>query len=427
VLLNDPAAAVAVFRALGRLRPSAFETVSDAAHALSLIGMEAVRTLVTTLPELTRDQSDCDLRETAAHAYSQAAHAGHYAAALAAVGGMNRNHGVHTAALLRHPALLALWADDREAARRATEAVRRGAGVDDAFAAELGEPLGEADRRLAEAWSLPLLARQAADDRDGVDPGPRLVRLADGLAQSFAIDPRPRTHEASTAALAGHLACELDAATAWLHQQAVVAARALHGFGYPLPAFELPFADPLDDDTPNEAQRPESGTARATLPLRLTRHPELKDVVADALRRIREEAGATRVMFANIDAERTRLRTRFALGGAREDALRQFDVDLGQRHLFSMLIQRPQSVWLHRDNAKKYQAHVPPDLRRIFGSEGAFLMSVFVRDQPLGLLYADGRGLDAGNYARFRRLCREVSERLADTEGPDVRQPRGST
>ena len=121
-----------------------------------------------------------------------------------------------------------------------------------------------------------------------------------------------------------------------------------------------------------------------------------------------------RVMFATIDAERTRLRTRFALGGTRDDALRQFDVDLGQRHLFSMLIRRPQSVWLHRGNAKRYQAHLPADLRRIFGPEGAFLMSVFVGDQPLGLLYADGRGLNATGYDQFRRLCREVSERLAD-------------
>ena len=414
VLLNDPAAAVAGVRALGQLRPTAVETVSDAAHALSLVGMEAVQDLVRTLPELTQDRPDRRLDETAAHAYSQAAHAGHYAAALASIDARDHSQGVHTAALLQHPAVLALWVDDPEAALRATHAARDGVGFEAAFEAELGEPLGETDQRLAEAWSLPLLARRAMDG-DGSDPRPRLVKLADELAQSTAVDLRRRTDEPITAALADHLVCEGDGATTWLHRQTVEAARALHGFGYPLPGFELLFVDPADGDAREHAPQPEPGTARTTPANPPGQHPDLKEMMGNTLRRIRNEVGATRVMFAIIDAEQTRLRTRFALGGARDDALRQFDIDLGQRHLFSMLIERPQSVWLHRGNAKKYQAHLPAGLHRLFGPGGAFLMSLFVRDTPLGLLYADGRGLSATGYDRFRRLCREVSECLAGT------------
>jgi HD-like signal output (HDOD) protein len=415
LLLNDPAAAIAVFRTLGRLRPGACDTVSDAAHAISLIGVDPLREVIQSIPRLTRPQGG-RLHEGANFAYSQAAHAAHYANALAEHAGVGQNHEVPTAALLHHPAVIALWTAAPESAQRATYAVRDGVDFEMAFSAELGEPVEDANQRLAEAWSLPALARQSLGDWDDFNPRPQLVKLADSLAQTTSAGWHGETLAMVSVILAEYLDGDEDAAIAWLHRETVEAARRLQGFDYPLPVFELLLIDDDDEiDDGHAGPVPEFGAWRTRPPPEPSPSgkPDLHETVAEVMRRIRRESGATRVMFAMIDRERRYLKCRITLGGAAEDALRRLEVRMDERNLFSLLMTKPQSVWLHRGNARKYQAYLSRDLRAVFGPEGAFMMSIYVGDKPLGLFYADGPGLSDSGYAQFRSLCREAAEVLS--------------
>jgi hypothetical protein len=54
---------------------------------------------------------------------------------------------------------------------------------------------------------------------------------------------------------------------------------------------------------------------------------------------------------------------------------------------------------------------------------GAYLMSLFVHDKPLGLLYGDGTALNEGGYRQFRELCLEAS-RVLDTGSRVVEKPQ---
>ena len=49
----------------------------------------------------------------------------------------------------------------------------------------------------------------------------------------------------------------------------------------------------------------------------------------DVMRRIRKQTGSARVVFAMLNQDRSRLRTRLALGGQTDDGLRRLDLDLG--------------------------------------------------------------------------------------------------
>jgi HD-like signal output (HDOD) protein len=419
VLLNDPAAAIAVFRVLGRLRPGACDTVSDAAHAISLIGLNPLHNLIETVPTLPEPEQQ-RLRETAASAYSQAAHAAHYANALARRKGLGQNHEIPTAALLQNPAVIALWACSPDSAQRATYAVRDGVDFELAFSAELGEPVADANLRLAEAWSLPALARQSLGDWDDFNPRPQLVKLADSLAQTSAAGWHGEALAMVSVVLAEYLDSDGDAAIGWLHRETVEAARHLQSFAYPFPGFDLLFVDADDAaDDEHDGPVPEFGSRRDRKiqhqPARQT--PKLHDTMAAVMRRIRRESGVARVMFAMVDREHAHLRCRMALGGSAEDALRRLEVSLNERNLFSLLMASPQSVWLNRDNASKYQAYLPRSLRPVFGPGGAFMMSIHVRDRPLGLLYADGSGLSDKGYSRFRSLCHEAAEVLGGGTG----------
>lgn len=409
VLLSDPAAAIAVFRELNHARPGSGEQVSDPGHAVSLVGQDPFRRLLDSLPEIDSSRSV----QGAEMAYSQAAHAAFYADALASHNGVNGNGEVPTAALLQNPAVLALWATEPESALRASNAVRDGVPANIAFSAELGEPLVEANRRLARSWSFPRLAKQAIGDWDDFNPKPLMVKLADGLAQSTAASWQHEDKEALTELLSDFLDIDTDQATSWLHRQATDAARSLNRFEYPLPGFELMLLpgemeeEEEDDGIPafgaSPPQQPETPASPAN---------DLHSTMAGVMRRIREQTGSARVVFAMLSQDRSRLRTRLALGGKAEDGLRSLDLDLGQKNLFTALMGKPQSVWLNRDNARTYQDYLPIPLRRMLGPQGAYMMSLFVKDRPLGLLYGDGPGLSEQGYQQFRELCTEACEAL---------------
>jgi len=424
VLLSDPAAAVAVYRVLGRLRPGACDTVSDAAHAISLIGMQPLQEMIDSLPTQSFDPTRQALRETAAHAYSHAAHAAHYANALAEHKGLGANHEIPTAALLQNPAILALWTLDPESAQRATFTTRDGVDFETAFGAELGEPIEDANLRLAEAWSLPALARQSMGDWDDFSSRPQLVKLADGLAQTTASGWRDENLQTVNVILAEFLDCEDDAATSWLHRETVAAAARMTGFCYPLPAFELPFTDNEDPEHDDDHPLPVFGAWRekkAAAPAAGAQNPErIHEAMVDVMRRIRREAGTERVMFAMLNPEHSRLKARIALGGSPDDALRHLDLDTREKNLLNVLLTRQQSVWLHQGNAGKFKPFLRPSLKPLFSAGGAYLMSLFVADRPLGVLFADGSRLSDEGYRRFRQLGHEAVEGLAGGAG----QPR---
>lgn len=423
VLLSDPAAAIAVFRELDQARPGACETVADAGHAVTLIGLEPFRRLLDSLPEFESGRHEKTGMRGAETAYSQAAHAAFYANALAEHNGPTAGGEVPTAALLQNPAILALWSTEPESALRASNAVRDGVPTNVAFGAELGEPLEEANLRLASAWALPNLTRQAMGDWDDFNPRPMIVKLADGLAQTTAASWQHEDKETYTALLSEFLDLSQDEATSWLHQQATNAARSLSRFDYPLPGFELIFmpGEANEQDDEDDHRIPVFGARRPQKPApKPSPASDLHSTMADVMRRIREQTGSTRVIFAMLNQDRSRLRTRLALGGKPEDGLRKLDLDLGQKNLFAALMIKPQSLWLSRDNAKTYQGYLPPALRRLLGPQGAYMMSLFVGDKPLGLLYGDGSPLSEQGYQRFRDLCLEASTVLGgDDAGAD--------
>ena len=414
VLHSDPGAAIAVFRALGRIRPNASGLVTDAGHAVSLVGLDPFRRLLDSLPEVEPGRVPNVMTGGPTTAYSQAAHAAVYADALADHRGMGGNREITTAALLQNPAVPALWATEPEAALRATNAVRDGVPPDVAFTAELGESLQDANRRLAKAWAFPHLARQSMGDWDGFNPRPQMVMLAQGLAQNTTAGWRSETTATLAVRLADFLDLGHDQASAWLHRQTVDAARALHHLDYPLPGFELLYLPGGNDDAGDRDDIPVMGGPRphAALP-QPGATADLHTTIADIMRRMRDEAGAARVIFAMLSSDRRRLHTRLALGGRADDGLRRLDLELSGNNLFSALGAKPQSVWLIGRNAARFRDHLPDPLRQVLDCRDAFMMSLFVRGRPLGLLYGDGAALDEPGYRRFRELCNEATTVLA--------------
>jgi HD-like signal output (HDOD) protein len=409
VLLRDPAAAVAVLRRLGRLRPSAADQVTDLAHALSLVGLETLPELLGRIPALPETGSG---RPDPRDGYSTAVHAAAYAGQLARRLGPAQDTTLATAALLQSPAVIALWGTDPAAAARATRAARRGVPGDLAWSEQLGAPLEQVNRALAQAWSFPGLARQALAHGESRSRPEQAVWLAAELARSSASGwGHPETSRA-TRLLADFLGLEPDQAAAWLRREAVEAARVLAPCGYPAPGFELlymPSEDRQAEETSDDgvAGKEVVGPSAA----------DVQTLVTGFMRQIQAETGAAQVLFAMLSRDRRHLRTRLVLGIEPGQGLRTLDLELGQRHLFGLLMGRSQSLWLKPDNAGRYLEMLPPAQHDWLDARGSYLMSLFAGEHPLGLLYAGGAATNEAGYRRFRELCQATAEALAGATG----------
>ena len=400
VLLCDPAATLALYRATERLRRGAVDELTGPAHALSLIGREAFRQAFEKLPEMRARPLQHIL--SPAFAYSQAAHAGWYAEHIGRLMGFGHPVEMRVAALLQHPAVLALWTTDFEAAARATNAMRDGVGFSTAFTAERRRPLKEVNRLLAIEWSLPRLAREVAGDWDPASRLPQSVSLAVRLALVAAAGWPETESRLHAEVLAGLLPHHHRDAEAWWHRQAVAAARALHPYGYPLPARELLLLPGGEE----EVELPPLRKRRAA-PAAPSR-PGLAEVLAEGLRRVQQTTGLGRVLLVMPDRDRRQLRTRLALGLEADHPLRRLVLPARRKHLFALLLAKPGAVWIRADNRDRYAPYLETLPLDETAEKGFYAMSLHLQGRPLGVLYGDHGSLGASGFETFQAAGRDL-------------------
>lgn len=175
---------------------------------------------------------------------------------------------------------------------------------------------------------------------------------------------------------------------------------------------------PIDNSPPPEQQPPAAGLgtirrADATLPK--SKDLALQQSISLTMRGLRDSASMDRAMFAMLTPDRKTLRARFVIGADKRAAIRHFQLNVEQRHLFSLLLTKPQEFWLNSGNQEKYLPLIPRSLHTTLDTRGFFVTSVFVRNRPLGILYgdcSDASTLDQHAFARFKQITRQLCDQL---------------
>jgi hypothetical protein len=133
------------------------------------------------------------------------------------------------------------------------------------------------------------------------------------------------------------------------------------------------------------------------------------------MREMEHDVGMDRTLFALLTPDRKALRPKFVLGADQASPLRAFQPKLDKPHLFSLLMKKPQGFWLRPENRQKFLPMIPPSLLDSLNTEGFFTISLFVRGQPIGMLYGDcnhASQLNAQRFDQFKRLARQLSDEL---------------
>ncbi|MBD3670619.1 MAG: HDOD domain-containing protein [Gammaproteobacteria bacterium] len=143
--------------------------------------------------------------------------------------------------------------------------------------------------------------------------------------------------------------------------------------------------------------------------------PEIMKLVMEGMH---DGLGLTRVAFTMLTPDRKMLKTRAVMSKDADWDIRHLHIPLEPENLFSHLMSRPQALWLSDENVDKIWQHVPAELTEVLHKDGFYAMSVYVKNRPVGLFYADRYNhehhLDEHTYDNFKLLCRHASKAMVE-------------
>ena len=429
----DPGYSLAVFRAIEKAPHRPLETAGNLAHAIALLGVAPLIAGTKNLPVL--DVGSESIHQGLLDCYSQAAHAAWYAYHW----GLARNdpnpEEMAVAALLHDCAAMALWSQTPEVMEQILRGEKSGQGRDQAATQVLGFQLDQLSLMLSERWRLPPLVAGALTHSGAFESRSLGVMLASSLAKASAADWQSEQTGELIELAAEYLGHSVDQASAGIHSLTAAAARLITELPLTTSAHCLVQHGPgvttnappetVVTDSPSPARRKQTPalSPTATPPVKSsgdqakprTAANRLQQAFSRIMREVKEGVGMDRTMFAILTPDKQALRPRFVLGADQASPLRGFQLSLDRPHLFSLLMAKPQSFWLHAENRGKFLPMIPAPIDNTINDEGFFVTSLFVRKQPLGLLYgdcADASQLTRQRFDLFKELSRQLSDEL---------------
>ncbi len=128
------------------------------------------------------------------------------------------------------------------------------------------------------------------------------------------------------------------------------------------------------------------------------------------MRTMRNDLGLQNIMFAMIGPNKKFAKVSELKGVTEDSDLNNFVVNIEQENLFRILLSKQQGFWLRSKNREKFLPMIPDDVLHSIDQNGFFCMSIFIRNKPVGFIYADGKYvLNDDSYADFKQLCAELS------------------
>jgi len=449
IILKDPGLALQTLKQLqlasdGKPRE---QEVASMEQAAMLLGMARVQRLPLDCPRVDESLQG-RAREGYQRAVTRAFHAAYQAWDWAHI---KRDHApdeVLLSALMHDSAELTLWVNAPERIHQ----LRRLTLRDKMSAAEaqyiaLGDSLEHYGRRLAERWNLPQLVHEALRPEYSNEPRVRGVVLAVQLARQVEWGWYSPQVEETLAMIAEHLGAGLEETTVHVHRAAVRAAREAAFHGARVPASLLPLLPGgeqllIDEEFPPEADEVTSAPsgheegppqAEATTVCLLPQPAvfdaireemeagigslEINDLLRKAIHGMHDGAGLNRALFAMLSSDRRYLQARFLIGTDSDPYFNRFRIRLDQPHLFTRLMEKPQSIRIHDGNREKFWGLVPDAIKALIKTNSFCAQSVHINGKPVGLFYADRHSqdcnLDEATYQRFRQLCQLAVKGMA--------------
>ncbi len=463
----DPGFTMDIYRSYGASQGDKRGPATDVAHAISMLGPLPVKIAAKNLPTLDKALPDA-AKIGIYQVYSRAIHAAIYAKAIGELRGDQNPDEMGLAALLHNCGEMALWAYARKPMLEIFKLVQRGADYGSASYSVLGFTMKQLNTALAKKWHLSKLITETTDHTWFGKHRSMAVQIACSIARESATGWNSSEVEDLIELLGGYIQHNKEKTASFIHSLAAQADRQL--FGLPLPAStfnmlrqppvtiitekkkpEKEYIEIIPQKRPKRPmrieieqpqQRPKKPEKRPSLTELLKQMPRETAVtekpapIADRptppkavqrakaplpweaslskfIRKMRNDLGLKRVMFAMISQNKKHAKVSELKGADPDSGLNNFTVNVQEKNLFNLLLSKQQGFWLRPSNQERFFPMIPQDLCDSIDETGFFCMSIFVRGEAVGFIYADGQyALNENSYADFKRLCAELSLEL---------------
>ncbi len=442
IIARDPGFTLSLFRAFESRANRPKEPLTNLAHAISLLGVGPLYDGNKSLPVLKETLSG-SARDSLYRVYSQACHAASFAYHWGVMRNENNPEEMAVAALLHNCGEMALWTQAPDTIKQINQHLSRGISWENSSLAVLGCSMNQLSQALSQHWQLPQLTADALEPTGAFQPRSLGVMLANALAEASADSWYSPGIADLKLLIADYLELSPGVASQKIHAMAVTTAKELFGLPLPLSATSLIHPAIEEQDIPEPQPAPvEKKPAKAEKvpkaipPASATKEikarqkpavtpnppPTLQESVGSLMKQLIKDQKFNRVMFALMTQDKKQIKTRMVIGAEKNDSIRQFKSSLGQRHLISLLMSKPQGFWLTPGNRKKYLPLIPNEMHKTLNIDGFYLISLFIDNKPIGLLYADKDDptlLTDSGFHHFKEqaqhLCHHLSKRKKAT------------
>lgn len=438
VIESDPALTMRLMRYINNLHHKHLRNeISSVRHGLMMLGTSHIQ----QIPQ------DLDAIETLAPAmqqrllrhFSQALHAGIQVRDLARITKETAADELYMAAMLHNlgDILLDLHAPDETARVRELMHEKEMEEIEAQYVV-FGFSSDQLTIELAQLWKLPAILLDSLRGENAHHRRVLSVMLAVQLAESAEKGWYSKQMLGLLEQLADLLVSDIASVATLVHQNAVDAARQTIELGVPHPATQLLqpaqqaphkeetrkvklLAEPEQNaDFCLAPQRPALLRALRTLTNKDAKELLLKEVLLTAMEGMHDGLGLNRVMFAMLTPDKGQLKARRIIGSDNDPLFNRFAVDLNSHNLFVRLLEKPVALWLDDNNRSKFFPLIPINVHKILRNDSFYVMSLFIRDKPIGLFYADRHTracrLDEQSYKYFKHLVTQASMCLAQIQ-----------
>ncbi len=406
----DPALSALVLSHVNKARGASTQGITTLQSAIGLLGHDSLGRLLADVPSVEDVIKKPDTLVDYERLVHRSLHAAIQARAWARAQNDRLPEEIYISALLRYIADLMLCAHAHEGYRH----IQRIMLTDKlpARAAEqqiLDRPLNELGIALGQRWRLP------EESLASMDPVKAFNFRSTGLLLACEAS-RLAEQGWYTAAMKQcmELACEhlrkpAATVTPAMHQAALEAAHAFAGT-YTRPAALNLLLPPDADPMPPPPTKPKA----APRIHRISKTSTATETLQCLVEALVEDLKLKRIIFGMLNKDKSILKTRFAVGFNNDPSIQELRAEVAKQVLIKQLLARPISVWLNDKNYVKLSQGLPMQALQTLQSRDFFMMSVFIADKPIGLVFADceGRPLQEAQYKQFKSYCSLTSKVL---------------
>lgn len=430
---SDPALTLRLMRYINSLSHKHLRSeVTTVRHALMMLGLSHVQQIPQNIIPI--EALDEAARTRLLRHFNRSLHAAYQARDWGRMQHDMLSDELYMAALLHNLGEMLLDYNAPQEMDRVREMIQtEKMNPDEAEYIVFGFSIDSLTRELAKHWSLPSIIIDSLKSENAQHNRVLTVMLASELARSC----EQGWHTPRTLSLLEQIAdlllADVASVATLVHRNAVESARYNHHLGVPHPAMTL--VQPLqpeereDEESSQQSAEAEEGAELCLLPQRkvlldvmkrLAHADEsmpLKEVIRLAMEGMHEGLGLNRVVFAVLTPDKGQLRARSIVGSNKDPQFNRFVIDLVSHNLFVRLMEKPLSLWLNEGNRGKFFPLIPVQFHKMTRQDSFFVMSLFVRNKPVGMFYADRHSssceLDAETYKHFKHLVAQVSHTLS--------------